>query len=253
MTDLETIVMSHWKPVLWVSGGKDSLVLAHRLSPWAKRIVPIHCRMDDGWPGVTENLSVQLHEWGYQPPVVVRPDLDFDQYVNHYGWPMEVVPTRRDGVFPTPFQREGVKMSSWWWCIFIRVLKPLADATERLGADAFLTASRGRDAPLFRAMGQKVELPVVRYNPMKEWSDQDVWDYVESHGIRLPDVYRWKSTDFEFPDCRRCTARPEFWREMKQHDREAFDRGWPEVRPVYEALEQELDELKVVMPRLLER
>ena len=236
----------HATPVLWLSGGKESLTLLHLLRPWREHITLLHNRLDGGWPGVTENLMVLVETWGFASPILTHPKLTFDDYVAQYGYQTEVVPTDADTVVvpASPWHDNSLRMSSFWHCTLLRGIYPLLEATMALGADAVLTGSRASDAPLFAMMGAEAPqgkdiVGYVRYNPLYAWTTDDVYDYSNDHHIHLPPHYQWKRQvegQYVWPDCLRCTAQPEHWRLLREQYPDVYEKHWPEVKKVYEAL-----------------
>ncbi len=69
-------------------------------------------------------------------------------------------------------------------CCFVRKIKPLKRALA--GADAWVTGLRGDQAET-RATMLAVEddkaFDIKKYNPLIDWSEQDVWDYIQSHKL----------------------------------------------------------------------
>jgi 3''-phosphoadenosine 5''-phosphosulfate sulfotransferase (PAPS reductase)/FAD synthetase and related enzymes len=209
---LEQHIRRHHKPVIWASGGKDSLTLLHLCRPWAKRLQVIHNAVDMGWPLVTENLLTNLEEWGYAYPEIVHPPRSLPDYIRTYGWPVEVVPSAMDRALPTPFSPGKPRVSSYWQCTMIRQLLPMAVATKKLEADAVLTGCKAVDAPLFDQIGPMVngaQIGWIRYDDLHAWTDKQVWEYVDEHEISLPPHYRWKRyAVWNVPDCTLCTWDP---------------------------------------------
>ena len=242
---LEGIMAQHTRPVIWVSGGKDSLTLLHLLQPWPARVTILHNALDGGFPGVEENLAHCVEAWGFGPARVVQPMLTLDAYVAQYGWPVEVVPTSMDGVNPTPFYDGGVKVSSWWHCTETRQLLPILLGSYALQADAVLTGCRASDAPLFARMTAVNDyrdlIGWVRYDPLKAWSTAEIWAYVEAHQIPLPPHYAEKRhTTYEWPDCLACTWQPEHLRWLKTHHPDVSTDVWAKAGPTLHAVKQAL-------------
>ena len=236
------------RPVLWASGGKDSTVLLHLCRPWAKKMTILHGYKDDGWPGVTELLKAHCVAWGYQDVQIIHPWLTFPAYVEQYGWPVDVVPTALEGgtaVAESVYRTSHIRIASWWHCTFVRGIYPLMLATAKHGADMVFTGSRLSDAPnntMFQTeIAQRHPTGWQRFNPLSEWTSEDIWTYIETHTIDLPPHYRWKrSATYEVPDCLSCTWQVEHWHMLKQHYPEEYARRWPTVEPVYAALSKEL-------------
>ena len=244
--EISQAIDSHTKPVLWLSGGKESLTLLHLLRPWNTRITLLHNHLDGGWPGVTENLMALADAWGFTTPMLTHPKLTFDEYVAQFGYQTDIVPTDSDTVIqpPSPYQGEGMRVSSWWHCTLLRNIYPLLEATMALGADAILTGVRASDGALFASMGAEASqgkdvVGYVRYNPLYAWTAEDIYAYLDGHHVPLPAHYQWKRAAgdaYEFPDCMRCTWQPEHWRILREHYPDVYAAHWPETKQVYEAL-----------------
>jgi 3'-phosphoadenosine 5'-phosphosulfate sulfotransferase (PAPS reductase)/FAD synthetase len=241
-------------PVLWISGGKDSLCLAHLARPWRTTLTLLHVALDDGWPGQSENLRTLAQEWGFRL-VELPPGIRYPEYVALFGHPVNVVPTAMEGdrgVMPSPWRTGPVKVSAWTQCQTLRLIKPLHKATQLMQADVVLTGSRASDGPFFAAMGtyfdaRPLGLGWERYNPLTDWTTDAVYAYLDAQGVPLPPLYQWKRQDghlWEYCDCLSCTWKPQHWAFLRQHLPDEYAKRWPTVAPVYEALEAAMrDEL----------
>jgi 3'-phosphoadenosine 5'-phosphosulfate sulfotransferase (PAPS reductase)/FAD synthetase len=237
------------RPTIWASGGKDSTALLHMTRPWAHKIRVLHTtkRGDDGWPGVTETLEQHCADWGYTLEIV-QPWLTFPQYVAEYGWPVETVPTTLEGgtaVAPSPYRQSSLKLSSWLHCTFMRTLYAVLDASMTYKTDLILTGSRLADGPNNAAFAQDghPQFPMgwSRCNPLAAWTTAQVWDYIDTHQIALPELYRWKrDAPYEAVDCLSCTWQPQHWQTLKEYYPEEYARRWPQVAPVYDELRETL-------------
>jgi 3'-phosphoadenosine 5'-phosphosulfate sulfotransferase (PAPS reductase)/FAD synthetase len=237
------------RPVVWASGGKDSTVLLHLCRPWASQLVVLHAtkRGDDGWPGITEGVEEHCARWGYTLRTV-QPWKTFPAYVHEFGWPVETVPTTLEGstaLAPSPYQTGTIRVASWLHCTFVRTIYPLYEAMIGLRADLLLTGSRLSDAPANAAFAQEVHVPGVegwaRSNPLAHWSTVDIWAYIDAERLPLPPLYAWKrEADYEAVDCLSCTWQPRHWETLQRHHPDEYAVRWPQVRPVYEAVQAAL-------------
>lgn len=244
-TDLLKEVIDHHKiVVLWLSGGKDSTVLLHLARPWADRIKVISVVMDNAWSGTRESIEQHCAEWGFAHLEIVAPPISFPQYVQNFGWPSQLIPTSMDGPLLDPFYDGGPKLASWWHCSVLRVIWPLMQASQEAKADAVLTAARKSDAPAHGRIGPVIEAHDVgiagwtRYDLLHQWTTEQVWEYIDGHGITLPDVYKWKrDASFEFADCRECMFNPAIAHWAKEHDPVLFAEVWPQFSPALKRMQ----------------
>jgi 3'-phosphoadenosine 5'-phosphosulfate sulfotransferase (PAPS reductase)/FAD synthetase len=255
MHSLLTDIFDRYRRVaLWCSGGKDSLTLLHHCIPWRHKVIVIHNHVDDGWPDVTENLSQLLDRWGFLRSIYTEPGISFDQYTITFGWPVNVVPTTHDGVVQpsSPYRTSDLKLASWWHCTLTRQIQPLVTATASIGADCILTGSRNADGPAFAAMGQQIDAGLaMRYNPLAEWTSEQVYQYVDAHDIPLPPHYKWKrAIGYEAPDCMSCTWQPQYWAVLKRYYPKEFRRRWPQARKVFAELETASIRLEAALKEL---
>ena len=90
-------------------------------------------------------------------------------------------------------------------CCQVRKVRPLVSALR--GLDGWFTGLR-RDQWASRAAIKKVELDhdhsgIVKVNALADWESQDVWDYVERHGVPTHPLYDQGYTSFGCDPCTR--------------------------------------------------
>jgi len=241
---LEQVFAHHKNVVLWASGGKDSTVLLHLARHWAPQVTVLSVIMDNSWPGVQDCVEQHCAAWGYEHLEILSPPISFQQYVQNYGWPSQLIPTSMDGPLLDPFYDGGPKLASWWHCSTLRVIWPLVQASQELQADAVLTASRKTDAPAHGRIGPIIEAHDVgiagwtRYDLLHPWTTAQVWEYIDSHKIALPDIYKWKrDATWEFADCRECMFHPQIAQWAKKHDPALFAEVWPQFSPALKKMQ----------------
>jgi len=241
---LEQVFAHYQRVVCWFSGGKDSTTLLSLLRPWSSQVEVLAVVMDNAWPGTRECIKQHCAAWDFDNLEILAPPISFPQYVQNYGWPSQLIPTSMFGELPDPFYDGGPKLASWWHCSTLRVIWPLVQASQEHQADAVLTASRKSDAPAHGRIGPVIEAHDVgiagwtRYDPLHPWTTEQVWEYIDSHGITLPDIYKWKrGAQFEFADCRECMFNPSIATWAKEHDPALFAEVWPQFSPALKRMQ----------------
>lgn len=90
-------------------------------------------------------------------------------------------------------------------CCHIRKVRPLTDALR--GLDAWFTGLR-RDQWASRAAIKKVELDhdhggIVKLNPLADWTEEEVWDYLAEHDVPTHPLYEQGYTSIGCAPCSR--------------------------------------------------
>jgi 3'-phosphoadenosine 5'-phosphosulfate sulfotransferase (PAPS reductase)/FAD synthetase len=234
------------RPVVLASGGKDSLALLHLMREYAERVVALHVKMDDGWPGQTEHLEARCKEWGFKLHLL-KPLLPFSSYVKTFGWPMTLMPTRSQGQLVTSPDfgyRDGPRISPWTHCHESRMARPLLAFVSLYKPSSIFTGTRAQDDRLFDEMGARPAYPetVQRVNPLHHWSREQVYAYLDEEWVSLTPHDRLRQASGEgdkWSDCMSCTRHPEHWRLMQRYYPEAFKERWPAAKEAFDAAQDE--------------
>ena len=93
-------------------------------------------------------------------------------------------------------------------CCNVRKVQPLNRALD--GLDAWVTALR-RDQWASRSDIRKVELDhdheaIVKLNPLAEWTEEEVWDYIREHDVPVHPLYERGYTSIGCAPCTRAIA-----------------------------------------------
>jgi phosphoadenosine phosphosulfate reductase len=90
-------------------------------------------------------------------------------------------------------------------CCHIRKVRPLTEALR--GLDGWFTGLR-RDQWASRAAIKKLELDhdhggIVKLNPLADWTEEEVWDYLSDHGVPIHPLYQQGYTSIGCAPCSR--------------------------------------------------
>jgi 3'-phosphoadenosine 5'-phosphosulfate sulfotransferase (PAPS reductase)/FAD synthetase len=221
----------HSRAVVGFSGGKESLVLKHLLQPWADRLEYVwvntgamlpHMREFILGHGVTEVMSDQADRF------------------RRVGLPSRIVP-----IFNTPLgvmtQRspERLMLTDWVNCCAALRTQPLIDAARARGLTLYVHGQRLADGVLLTTPGDLKSLDVLR-----EWSEAQVYEYIERNEIALPPQYALGFRDSG--ECWNCTAELDASRVryLESEYPELWGRLKPALRQVYGAVAGEWNKHK---------
>jgi len=158
------------KPAVSFSGGKDSLVAL--------------------------DLSIRA---GVNRAVFADTTVEFDEtirYVNaikkFYGIEMEIVRPNKSffeliEIFGFPSRRSR-------WCCEALKFGPLGRYALRDNATSFITGLRKEESKKRRGynlLGKNPVLPVPQLNPLIDWTEEDVWQYINEFSLHINPLYKY--------------------------------------------------------------
>jgi len=154
------------------SGGKDSLVVLHQIIQRNPNIPVVFVDTSITLPETLEYVKELADQWGLNL-YIFKPDNDFFYWLN------------KKRVWPT---------KKWRWCYRKLKLPCFKKAIERLGIDGFYTGLR-RAESMWRnkSWGYKDWHKEGRYwivNPILNWDDRDVEQYIKKHDLPINPCYR---------------------------------------------------------------
>jgi 3'-phosphoadenosine 5'-phosphosulfate sulfotransferase (PAPS reductase)/FAD synthetase len=223
-------------PVVWASGGKDSLALLHLMRAEASEMTLLHVQVEDGFEGVAENLLRQIHAWGYERVHVLDAGMSLDAYTKRFGHP-----------YDSDEQIQDIRLSNWRECKMRRIIMPLLVGLKMLKSNRVFTGSKALDSEEIRQQGaymvpdEATGIGFSRCNPLFSWSDEQVYDYIDTHAISLPAHYgkaRPIGKEEGWSECLSCTLQPAHWRLLRDYYPDEFRSRWPQVKRVFEATGQ---------------
>lgn len=200
----------HERAALHFSGGKDSLACLFLLRPWWDRIVVMWCNTGDAFPE-TEALVREVQ-------ALVPHFREVRSYVRPYielaGWPVEALPvghTEHLDAGPRLDRKMRPLMQLFRACCYQNITMPLHLADLEAKVTLQLVGRRLEDA----GEGQPRSEPgtvsggIELHMPIWEWTDADVWAFLEAEGVNLPPHYKLAPNTTSL-DCMHCTA---WWRD----------------------------------------
>ncbi len=196
---------------LQYSGGKDSLVCLHmyRDDP---DVVVVHVDTGSAFPHVSEFVRSSVSALGMRLHVT-GPETSCDSWQAANGYPADVVPWDATPQMKFAITNQPVSIVPYATCCTVNLWQPLQDSIKALGADTIIRGSKACDS--------KVSVPdgfvsdgVTYLSPLWNWSDDDVFAYLEKHGVELPPQY---ASGGDSLDCWCCTAY------LNDHGRERFN------------------------------
>jgi len=186
--------------VVSISGGKDSLV-ALDLSIRAGLDRAVFCDTTIEFRETVEYIKFLKDFYGIKIDIVRAPK-DFFEIVQKVG-------------FPSRRRR---------WCCDVFKFAPLAKYALENNIDAFITGLR-KDESVFRSSYITIDrnplVPVRQLNPILEWSERDVWNYIKKYALPINPLYKY----FKRLGCWCCPFKTkEEWEKIKRYFPELYNK-----------------------------
>ena len=199
------------RPVLTLSGGKDSLMLLDLCKPYRERLHVVWARTSETFPHMVDFMHRAMSGWDAK--VLVS---DQAAYFAKNGLPSALIPVRHRPHEKNP----GVLIQSNGYCCKDLQYKPLARYLKEYGADLILHGQTAEDLVNQKASFPAMLSPLPRRQivaPLRAWTGKEVMDHCRAHRVELPKQY-----EEGFPDsleCWNCTVRTDLdrFRWMQAH------------------------------------
>lgn len=193
--DIASPIKAHPRIIVGFSGGKDSIVLAHMLEPYADRVELVWVNTGAMFP----HMEKFVREYGKRFRLV---ELTSNQPARlaAVGMPSDVVPlkfiSRRDGS-----NLKDAKVTDSHSCCYHLRAKPLYDYINSTNGTLFIHGQKGVDGVFFHPYPELSGKAVLA--PLHNWTDDMVMAYIKQHNLPLPEQYDYTSESLE---CWSCTA-----------------------------------------------
>lgn len=208
---------SHERIAFEFSGGKDSLATLHILSDHWDKMYVYWLNAGDAFPE-----TLEIVEWvKAKVPNWIEVKSDVHAVIDQYGLPSDIVPCNSTALGRIIDGDHNVLIQQRYDCCARVVMNPLH---EKVIADGNTLIIRGQKAcdkgvPVKGGTVDGVEI----WNPIVDWTDEEVFAYLKLHDLPISPVYGSMKTT---PECMTCSA---WWDDgraayMKQYHPEAYVR-----------------------------
>jgi 3'-phosphoadenosine 5'-phosphosulfate sulfotransferase (PAPS reductase)/FAD synthetase len=174
---------------LLFSGGRNSLVLLHILTPYLDDIVVIWCNTGAAY----ESTRKQMDQIRSTVPHFFEVTSDQPGDIEKFGWPTDILPLRHilsegGNLVPT--------LQTTYDCCRKNIGGPIGDALKEKGISLCYSGK-------LEAKPVKIENTEFKF-PLGHWTKKMVQDYVEKHNIMVPPYYH--DGEEKSRECWSCTG-----------------------------------------------
>lgn len=188
----------HERIALGFSGGKDSLALIYLFREYLPRITVYH--MDTG--DLLPEMRAAVESATLMIPNFIRVQGDVMAWIDANGLPTDLLPYSMHPLGQMAGQADG-KLVARYDCCFANLMLPLY---QRMSDDGMTLLIRGTKTVDLKRLptrsGQIIDGKEI-WNPIEDWSHDDVFAYLKSVGAPHNPVY---DSMVNSPECARCSA-----------------------------------------------
>ncbi len=195
---------------------------------WLDRITVLHADAGASYPHVRRFVEKTCDDLGVKLEVV-SPVISVEEYTEKFGLPSDIVPVWVDSANRAYLRDEPEQMlQSPFQCCRAMLWNPMAKFIRDSGATLVLRAAKAADAHRGVPPGH-VEDGVTYDSPVWNWTDEDVFTYLEREGVELPEHYKYHPIDSL--DCWCCTAYSGdgVMASRMKYTREKYPELWPDL------------------------
>lgn len=191
------------KPIFYCSFGKDSSVVLHALAPWLHKTLVVFVDCGGMYPDIVEwakFAGAQLPKFMY-----LNAPGDIWEEIKTKGWPSDIE-TEDLGEFSDLMQTDLVakthRVRLWTKCTHDRLWIPSFAFAQMYKPDLYISGEKRLDRPYATDWDQRNMGAQRSLRPLLEWSDEDVWEYIDAHKIPLTKTFQGRQADRR--DCYVC-------------------------------------------------
>ena len=179
------------------SGGKDSLACLFLLEPLWNELVVVWGNTGAAHPSTHEMMErVRKRVPHFREVKSNQP-----AFIAEYGYPVDVLPTRRTRFGQQLDDRGGRKFVDWQSCCATNLWVPMYQAMKDMGIRTVYRGQKKADMIRSPIKSGHTEDGITYIFPLEDWTDAKVFEYL---GERVPDHYL--TGEKTSRDCVNCTA-----------------------------------------------
>lgn len=201
----------HSKIALSFSGGKDSLACVYLLRDQLHRITIYHLDTGDLLPEVHE-IVAHVEKFA---PHFVRVKTNVAAWIAQWGMPTDLLPYSSHPLGRAMGQ-EGAVLVPRYDCCFNNLMHPIYERIKADGNTLIIRGTKRIDLDKLPADSGPTLDGVELFLPIRDWSHQQVFDYLRSVGAPINRIYDYVTNS---PECARC---PAWWNEKRAAYLRAF-------------------------------
>jgi len=184
------------RPIFYCSFGKDSSVVLDMIKPWLDKTMVVFVNCGGVYPDVVEWADTKGA--GLQHFMHIHAAGNIWDYIKKNGWSVDIEPEDLGELSEALMQDPLVytsKVQLWSKCTRDRFWIPGYAFAEMYRPDLYISGERREDRPFADDWEIRTNAAPEAFRPILEWTDEQVWNYIDEHGIELPPSFRSRQSD----------------------------------------------------------
>lgn len=185
---------------LFFSGGKDSLACLHLYKEHWKSIYVVWINTGAPYQSTVE----MMRGWKQRFPHFVEVNGNQPEWIEQHGYPVDVLPINLSRRVKDLRGSDDVVLQSYMDCCGANLWKPAEEVIRRLGIKTVIVGLRKQESIDNMVKGDVIENGVKYLFPIMGWTEADVFIYLKSQNVELPEGYL--RGEKKSRECWNCTA-----------------------------------------------
>jgi 3'-phosphoadenosine 5'-phosphosulfate sulfotransferase (PAPS reductase)/FAD synthetase len=191
------------RPIFYCSFGKDSSAVLHAIGPWLDKTMVVF--VDCG--GLYPDIQDWARKEGAKLPhfMYLTAPGDIWEDIQQKGWPTDIETEDLGELSDLMLRDPLVKYSRvrlWTKCTQERFWLPSFCFAQMYKPDLYISGEKLLDRPYATDWDQRHMGAGKTLRPLLEWSDDEVWEYIDEYGIQLTKTFVGRQADRR--DCYVC-------------------------------------------------
>lgn len=245
---IESWLAHHGRAALLFSSGKDSLAALLLMRPYWNQIDVVWSNPGAAYPEVVAYMA-SIAE---RVPNFIELKGEQPAWIAQHGWPADVVPTRSTGNGANHNGDPEVLFQPYFSCCQKNMWQPIQDYLKTSGHTLTINGQRRSESMRNRSRDEAYQvLDGIGYcQPLNEWSESSVFEFIRASGEPLPPFYEQGAKSS--PDCWNCTAYLDHNQDRLHHMRANEPMRWAVIQPVLQGLQRAISQQTAPLDALLD-
>lgn len=243
----DQIIGQHSKIKLMFSAGKDSLACLLLLARYLDKIDVVW--VNPGSPH--DEVLAYMQLIASKVPSFIEVKGNQPEWVRRNGFPVDVVPARSTPDGKVCAGASGITFQPFTACCAANLWAPIRDHINDSGATLVIMGQRKAEPLRCHTRDEETQVinGVTYWQPINDWSDSDVFAFIEACGSALPPFYAEGAESSA--DCWNCTAYVDHNQGRLRYMKEAQPEKWSVIEPIFIALDNAIRNQSMPMQQLL--